>query len=62
MFLANLNDTQKDAFMTLAYKLIAVDGVLDEGELAMMAQYKLEMNLPSDYDDDCHYTDILLLE
>ena len=45
MFLANLNDTQKDAFMTLAYKLIAVDGVLDEGELAMMAQYKLEMNL-----------------
>ena len=51
MFLANLNDTQKDAFMTLAYKLIAVDGVLDEGELAMMAQYKLEMNLPSDYDE-----------
>lgn len=51
MFLVNLNDSQKDAFMTLAYKLIAVDGVLDEGELDMMAQYKLEMNLPPDYDE-----------
>lgn len=51
MFLVNLNDSQKDAFMTLAYKLIAVDGVLDEGELDMMAQYKLEMNLPLDYDE-----------
>lgn len=51
MFLVNLNDNQKDAFMTLAYKLIAVDGVLDEGELDMMAQYKLEMNLPLDYDE-----------
>ena len=37
--------------MTLAYKLIAVDGVLDEGELDMMVQYKLEMNLPPDYDE-----------
>ncbi len=51
MFLANLSDSQKDAFMTLAYKLIAVDGVLDEGELAMMAQYKQEMSLPPDYDE-----------
>lgn len=51
MFLVNLSDSQKDAFMTLAYKLIAVDGVLDEGELDMMAQYKLEMNLPLDYDE-----------
>lgn len=51
MFLAGLNDNQKDAFMTLAYKLIAVDGVLDEGELDMMVQYKLEMNLPPDYDE-----------
>ena len=37
--------------MILAYKLIAVDGVLDEGELAMMAQYKQEMSLPPDYDE-----------
>ena len=51
MFLVNLNDNQKNAFMTLAYKLIAVDGVLDGNELAMMEQYKLEMNLPLDYDE-----------
>ena len=51
MFLVNLSDSQKDAFMILAYKLIAVDGVLDEGELAMMAQYKQEMSLPPDYDE-----------
>lgn len=43
MFLADLTEPQKMAFLHLAYGLIAVDGVLRQDEIAMMEQYKREM-------------------
>ena len=49
MFLAEMKDNQKEAFMTLAYALISADGILDEKEDLMMMQYKLEMSLPFSY-------------
>lgn len=36
MFLAEMKDNQKEAFMTLAYALISADGILDEKEDLMM--------------------------
>ena len=45
MFLANLAEEQKPAFLDLAQALIAADGVLSSEEASMMEQYKLEMAL-----------------
>ena len=45
MFLANLAEKQKPAFLDLARALIAADGVLSDEETSMMEQYKLEMAL-----------------
>lgn len=47
MFLANLTEKQKPAFLELARALIAADGVLSSDEVSMMEQYKLEMVLTS---------------
>lgn len=51
MFLAEMKETQKEAFMTLAYTLVTADGILDEKEDNMMMQYKLEMGLPLSYNE-----------
>lgn len=48
MFLANLAENQKPAFLDLARTLIAADGVLSDAEISMMEQYKLEMALTTD--------------
>lgn len=45
MFLANLEDKEKRAFLNLAQILIASDGILNENEIVMVEQYKQEMNL-----------------
>ncbi len=51
MFLAEIKDNQKKAFMTLAHAIIVADNILEEQECAMMAQYKSEMNLSLNYDE-----------
>lgn len=51
MFLSNLKNEQKEAFMTLAYEIIKSDAILDEREKDMMKQYKMEMNLPITFDE-----------
>lgn len=45
MFLANLTEEQKPAFLGLAYALIAADGILCREEISMMEQYAAEMAL-----------------
>lgn len=45
MFLANLTEKQKPAFLSLAYALILADGILSDDEISMVEQYKLEMAL-----------------
>lgn len=46
MFLSNLSEHQKPAFLSLAQSLISADGVLSKDETAMMEQYRQEMGLP----------------
>ncbi len=53
MFLANLTDVQKPAFLNLARALIASDGVLSDSETSMMEQYQQEMLLPVSSDTSC---------
>lgn len=50
MFLNKLTSTEKKAFLSLADALTATDGVLSADEIAMMEQYKQEMNLSIDSD------------
>lgn len=45
MFLANLTDDQKNAFLGLAQTLVSVDGVVSDDETSMLEQYKQEMSL-----------------
>lgn len=45
MFLADLSHTQKLAYMSMATCLISSDGHLDEKEMLMIEQYKVEMEL-----------------
>lgn len=47
MFLANLPEEQKKAFLSLAQAMISADGVLNEDETEMMEQYRKEMALPA---------------
>ena len=47
MFLANLTNEQKTAFLVLAQSLVAADGVLSDDEAAMMEQYKQELAAPA---------------
>lgn len=47
MFLANLTDEQKGAFLNLAQTLISADGVVSDDETSMLEQYKQEMSLPA---------------
>lgn len=51
MFLVNLAEKQKSAFLDLARALIAADGVLSNDEASMMEQYKLEMALSTDFEE-----------
>lgn len=44
MFLAELNQEQKNCFWCVAQSMIASDGKLDEKESLMMEQYGAEMN------------------
>ena len=48
MFLSNLSEQQKPAFLSLAQALITADGVLSKDETAMMEQYRQEMGLSAD--------------
>lgn len=48
MFLSTLDDSQKRAYLNLAYKLIAADGVLDKREMDMLERYKTEMSFTFD--------------
>lgn len=47
MFLVNLTDEQKNAFLSLAQTLISADGVVSDDETSMLEQYKQEMSLPA---------------
>lgn len=51
MFLTNLAEKQKIAFLDLARALIAADGVLSDEEVSMMEQYKLEMALVTNLEE-----------
>jgi len=46
MFLANLTNEQKPAFLSLAQAIVAADGVLSRDEASMMEQYRQEMAFP----------------
>lgn len=52
MFLGQLEDRQKEAFLVLADRVIRADGVVAEQEEAMLAAMKTEMGLPSDMRPD----------
>ncbi len=47
MFLTNLTDEQKTAFLGLAQAMIIADGALSDDEASMMEQYRHEMNIPA---------------
>lgn len=47
MFLVNLTDEQKSAFLSLAQNLVSADGVVNDDEASMLEQYKQEMSLPA---------------
>ena len=49
MFLTGLSHNQKNAYMSIASYMISSDGRLDNQEMLMMEQYKVEMDL-SDQD------------
>ena len=53
MFLPELNDQQKEAFICLAHDVVVSDGELSPGEHLMMEQLRLEINLPADF--EAHY-------
>lgn len=56
MFLSDLNDTQKEAFICLAHDVVVSDGELSPGEEAMMEQLKREISLPASFEP--HYIPI----
>lgn len=53
MFLDELNDRQKEAFICLAHNVVVSDGELTPGEQLMMDQLKREIGLANDFEP--HY-------
>lgn len=53
MFLHELNDRQKEAFICLAHNVVVSDGELSPGEVAMMEALKREISLDRSFEP--HY-------
>lgn len=53
MFLHELNDEQKEAFICLAHDVVVSDGELTPGEQTMMEQLRREIGLSADFEP--HY-------
>ena len=53
MFLHELNDEQKKAFICLAHDVVVSDGDLSPGEEQLMDHLKREISLPADFEP--HY-------
>jgi len=53
MFLATLNQQQKETFLCLAHNVVVSDGELCTGERAMLADMRIEMAIDDDY--EAHY-------
>ncbi len=53
MFLHELNETQRAAFICLAHDVVVSDGELSPGEAAMMQSLKREIDLAPDFEP--HY-------
>ena len=53
MFLATLNQQQKETFLCLAHNVVVSDGELCTGERAMLADMRIEMAIDNDY--EAHY-------
>lgn len=53
MFLHELNQAQKEAFICLAHDVVVSDGVLRHGEQMLMDHLQNEINLASDFEP--HY-------
>lgn len=51
MFLSQLNEAQRPAFLVLAKSLIAADGIFADEEMLMMEQYQQEMSLHIPFND-----------
>lgn len=50
MFLASLNQAQKEAFICLAHNVVVSDGELSVGERVMMEEMRKEMNLDPSFE------------
>jgi tellurite resistance protein len=50
MFLASLNQAQKEAFICLAHNIVVSDGELSVGERVMMEEMRKEMNLDPSFE------------
>lgn len=50
MFLASLNQKQKETFICLAHNVVVSDGDLSVGERVMMDAMRTEMNLPDSFE------------
>jgi hypothetical protein len=53
MFLATLNQQQKETFLCLAHNVVVSDGELCTGERAMLADMRIEMAIDDTY--EAHY-------
>ena len=53
MFLHELNNRQKEAFICLAHDIVVSDGILSPGEEIMMAQLRREIGLSENFEP--HY-------
>jgi tellurite resistance protein len=50
MFLSELDNNQKEAFICLAHVVVVFDGELSPGEQLMMGELKREIGLSSEFD------------
>jgi hypothetical protein len=62
MFLHELNDEQRHAFMCLAARMASTDAQLHDLELAMLSQMRHEMDIPSSWRPSTATTTALLTQ
>jgi uncharacterized tellurite resistance protein B-like protein len=62
MFLHELNDPQRHAFMCLAARMASTDAQLHDLELAMLSQMRHEMDIPSSWRPSTATTTALLAQ
>ena len=62
MFLHELNDPQRHAFMCLAARMASTDAQLHDLELAMLSQMRHEMDIPSSWRPTTATTTALLTQ